>query len=595
MRSKLETFGEHLQRTVASQVELIFNRLDDLEVDSRLTVLERKVDVFAKELGNLIGERVAHFTKWEVQQHKDLKGQLTELQEELAACKKELTRATRQGCIASDFVTLALPLRQFSIRVLTTTTRPYSNTTIRAATFSSTIMARVKELMKLKAAQKAEVAKLQAQETNATKTGKRKNVKRDEEHKEDYVDPAGAAVEKKLLSPQMELQLRSRGGVFFVEFLSMQQQQQASICDGEHPVDLMHEVICCLLSEIYLRRLGEAQVLPPPNVTGAQHMGRALTAAIQVWSWKSKYGGTILKQLQSLGASLYWSREGLALETVNSVECSSLCFFFESTRYEIVVTVISLYQSSTMDEKRSKAETEAFVRLHKEGLTSCDIRLVNWDCILQTAVSDTEVVHRDIIESTPLKVPGYDRPVEFGVLTSFAYPPEGDDGEIVVATTRVETMLGDTAIAVHPDDPRYSHLQFAIHPFNGRKLPIVFDAILVDLKFGTGAITSAHDPNDFEVRKQHKLDFINIFTDDGKINSNGGPFARMPHFEARVAVIAALQEKEFYPTSVLETGQDILFFWVARMVMLGIKLGGDVPFTRKLDIMPSAFCLVIQT
>jgi valyl-tRNA synthetase len=96
----------------------------------------------------------------------------------------------------------------------------------------------------------------------------------------------------------------------------------------------------------------------------------------------------------------------------------------------------------------------------------------------------------EIKERTPVKVPGYEKPVEFGVLTSYAYPLEGDLGEIVVATTRVETMLGDTAIAIHPDDSRYSHLhgKFAIHPFNGRKLPIVCDAILVDPKFGTGAV-----------------------------------------------------------------------------------------------------------
>lgn len=96
----------------------------------------------------------------------------------------------------------------------------------------------------------------------------------------------------------------------------------------------------------------------------------------------------------------------------------------------------------------------------------------------------------DIKERTLLKVPGYEKPVEFGVLTSFAYPLEGALGEIVVATTRVETMLGDTAIAIHPDDPRYNHLhgKFAIHPFNGRKLPIVCDAILVDPNFGTGAV-----------------------------------------------------------------------------------------------------------
>ena len=101
-----------------------------------------------------------------------------------------------------------------------------------------------------------------------------------------------------------------------------------------------------------------------------------------------------------------------------------------------------------------------------------------------------KIEYIEIKERTLLNVPGYEKPVEFGVLTSFAYPLEGDLGEIVVATTRVETMLGDTAIAIHPDDPRYKHLhgKFATHPFNGRMLPIVCDAILVDPKFGTGAV-----------------------------------------------------------------------------------------------------------
>ncbi|KAK2985083.1 hypothetical protein RJ640_022961 [Escallonia rubra] len=245
--------------------------------------------------------------------------------------------------------------------------------------------------------------------------------------------------------------------------------------------------------------------------------GRQLTRhdgfVSEVWSWKNKYGGTILKQLRSMGASLDWPRE----------------LFCPTSPLQ-------------WDDKRSKAETEAFVRLHKEGLIYRFLGYTASELGLYLANSCIRYQ-----ESTPLKVPGYDRLVEFGVLTSFAYPLEGDDGEIVVATTRVETMFGDTAIAVHPDDPRYSHIRgkFAIHPFNGRKLPIVCDAILVDPKFGTGAvrITSAHDPNVFEVRKRHKLDFINIFTDDEKISSNGGPLARMPRFEARVAVIAALQEK----------------------------------------------------
>ncbi|XP_057805457.1 valine--tRNA ligase, mitochondrial 1 [Salvia miltiorrhiza] len=413
--------------------------------------------------------------------------------------------------------------------------------------------AREKELKKLKAAQKAAAAKLQAQQpAAASKSEKKKNAKREaqEENPQDYVDPETPLGEKKKLARQMAKTYNPSA----VENSWYEWWEKSNFFEADPKSSKPPFVI----------------VLPPPNVTGALHIGHALTAAIEdtiirwkrmsgyntlwvpgmdhagiatqvvvekklmreqkltrhdvgrerfvdeVWKWKDEYGGTILKQLRRLGASLDWSRE---------------CF--------------------TMDEKRSRAVTEAFVRLHKEGLIYRDIRLVNWDCVLRTAISDIEVDYIDIKERTPLRVPGYGTPVEFGVLTSFAYPLEGDLGEIVVATTRVETMLGDTAIAIHPDDPRYKHLhgKFAVHPFNGRKLKIVCDSVLVDMKFGTGAvkITPAHDPNDFEVGKRHDLKFINIFTDDGKINTNGGEeFAGMPRFKAREAVTQALKEKGLY-------------------------------------------------
>uniref|UniRef100_A0A161ZYQ6 valine--tRNA ligase n=1 Tax=Daucus carota subsp. sativus TaxID=79200 RepID=A0A161ZYQ6_DAUCS len=415
--------------------------------------------------------------------------------------------------------------------------------------------AKEKELKKLKAAQKAEAAKMKAQQ--GTKGSKKKNTKREaaEENATDYIDPHTPSGEKKQLSSQMAKQYNPVA----VENSWYQWWEKSNFFVADSSSSKPPFVI----------------VLPPPNVTGALHIGHALTAAIQdtiirwrrmsgyntlwvpgmdhagiatqvvlrtvvvekkimrekqltrhdlgrenfvseVWNWKNQHGGTILKQLRRLGASLDWSRE---------------CF--------------------TMDEKRSRAVTEAFVRLHEEGLIYRDLRLVNWDCVLRTAISDIEVEYLDIKERTLLKVPGYKKLVEFGVLTSFAYPLEGGLGEIVVATTRVETMLGDTAIAVHPEDPRYKHLhgKFAIHPFNDRKLRIVCDAILVDPKFGTGAvkITPAHDPNDFEVGKRHNLEFINIFTDDGMINSNGGSaFIGMPRFEAREALTKALEEKGLY-------------------------------------------------
>ncbi|XP_075649349.1 valine--tRNA ligase, mitochondrial 1-like [Castanea sativa] len=411
--------------------------------------------------------------------------------------------------------------------------------------------AREKELKKQKALEKA--AKLQAQQaSNTQKKSEKKTVKRggEEENPEEFIDPQTPSGEKKRMSSQMAKQYSPAA----VEKSWYEWWEKSGFFVADAKSSKPSFVI----------------VLPPPNVTGALHIGHALTAAVEdtiirwrrmsgyntlwvpgmdhagiatqvvvekkimrerkltrhdigrerfvseVWDWKNRHGGTILQQLRRLGASLDWSRE---------------CF--------------------TMDEQRSRAVTEAFVRLYKEGLIYRDLRLVNWDCVLRTAISDIEVDHIEIKDRTPLKVPGYEKPVEFGVLTSFAYPLEGDLGEIVVATTRVETMLGDTAIAIHPDDPRYKHLhgKFAIHPFNGRKLPIICDAILVDPKFGTGAvkITPAHDPNDFEVGKRHNLEFINIFTDDGKINTDGGPeFSGMPRFNAREAVTEALQKKGLY-------------------------------------------------
>jgi valyl-tRNA synthetase len=140
---------------------------------------------------------------------------------------------------------------------------------------------------------------------------------------------------------------------------------------------------------------------------------------------------------------------------------------------------------------------------------------------------------------------------EFGTLTSFAYPIEDSDERIIVATTRLETMLGDTAVAIHPDDERYQHLhgKFVIHPFHGRRIPIITDPILVDPTFGTGAvkITPAHDPNDYECGKRHKLDFITILTPDGAINHHGGSeFEGMMRYDARIAVEEALKMKGLY-------------------------------------------------
>ncbi len=470
-------------------------------------------------------------------------------------------------------------------------------------------------------------------------------------------------------------------------------------------------------------------VIPPPNITGSLHMGHALTATIQdtivryhrmqgfnalwlpgtdhagiatqrvvekalaaegltrhdlgrdrfverVWEWKRLYGGRISEQHRALGASVDWRRERF-----------------------------------TLDEGLSRAVREAFVRLYEDGLAYRAERLIHWCPRCRTALSDLEVVHAETK----------------GELWSFAYPLADGAGEIVVATTRPETMLGDTAVAVHPDDERHrgSIGRAVRHPILGRELPVIGDAVLVDPAFGTGAVkvTPAHDPNDFETGGRHGLESIRMLDEDARITAAGGPFAGMDRFEAREAVKARLTEmglfrgakehvhavgrcqrcetvvepmlsrqwfvrtkplaepaiaavrdgrttiipeswaktyfhwlegiqdwcisrqlwwghripawycgcgrtvvarqdpascpdcgsvdlrrdddvldtwfssalwpfstlgwpddtpalRTFYPTSVMETGHDILFFWVARMMMMGLRLAGDVPFRK---------------
>ncbi|XP_052526786.1 valine--tRNA ligase, partial [Tympanuchus pallidicinctus] len=305
--------------------------------------------------------------------------------------------------------------------------------------------------------------------------------------------------------------------------------------------------------------------VPPPNVTGTLHLGHALTSAIQdaltrwhrmcgqttlwnpgcdhagiatqvvverklqrergvgrlqmgrerflheVWRWKEEKGDRIYQQLRRLGASMDWDRA---------------CF--------------------TMDPKMCRAVTEAFVRLHEMGLIYRSTRLVNWSCALRSAISDIEVEKRELRGRTLLRVPGYEQPVEFGVLVAFAYPLEGagPGSEVVVATTRPETMLGDAAVAVHPDDPRYQHLigRRVVHPFTGQSLPIIMDAF-VDPQFGTGAVkvTPAHDATDFDVGQRHQLPLLSIIGEDGRLLNVPPPFLGMRRFEARGAVVAALQ------------------------------------------------------
>jgi valyl-tRNA synthetase len=291
---------------------------------------------------------------------------------------------------------------------------------------------------------------------------------------------------------------------------------------------------------------GYSIVIPPPNVTGVLHMGHALNNTLQdilsrwmrmrgsevlwqpgtdhagiatqnvvekqlaaegrdrhdlgrdgfierVWQWREESGGQIINQLKRLGASCDWQRERF-----------------------------------TMDEGLSKAVREVFVTLYEEGLIYRDNRLINWCPRCHTALSDLEVEHED----------------QKGQLWHLRYPVKGSDRMLVVATTRPETMLGDTAVAVHPEDERYADLigKSVMLPLVDREIPIIADDY-VDKEFGSGAvkITPAHDFNDFEMGKRHDLEFINIFDESGVVNANGGSYQGLERSVARQKVLADLE------------------------------------------------------
>ena len=292
-------------------------------------------------------------------------------------------------------------------------------------------------------------------------------------------------------------------------------------------------------------------VMPPPNVTGQLHMGHAMDATLQdilirykrmqgyealwmpgtdhagiatqikveeelrknegltrydlgrekflerVWDWKHKYGDRIVEQQKKLGASCDWDR----------------------ARF-------------TMDEGCSRAVREAFCELYDKGLIYKGSRIINWCPHCLTALSDAEVEYQD--------KPGH--------LWYIRYPLADGSGDLVVATTRPETMMGDTGVAVNPEDERFKHLvgKTCILPIMNREIPIVADEY-VGLGFGTGAVkmTPAHDPNDFEVGLRHNLEVIRCIDDDGKINENGGPYNGMDRYECRKAIVKDLEEQGY--------------------------------------------------
>lgn len=309
-------------------------------------------------------------------------------------------------------------------------------------------------------------------------------------------------------------------------------------------------------------------LLPPPNVTGQLHLGHTLMSTIEdaiirwkkmngycalwipgidhagiscqtvvekkilkeekklrtdftrdeflkrVWDWKKDYGNRILEQFKRIGVSFDWDR-----------------MYF------------------TMDEQRSKAVQHAFIDLFERGILYRDKRIVHWCCTLKTAISDVELEDLEINGIEKIKVPGYDKEVEFGALIDFSYKLKSDTSkEIIISTTRIETMLADVAVAVHSKDPRYKDYvgQKLIHPFfPDRDITIITDDDLVDMEFGTGAvkITPGHDPNDFECGKRHNLNMILVIDDMGYINNNGGKlFSGLKRYNCRLKIQEELKK-----------------------------------------------------
>lgn len=307
---------------------------------------------------------------------------------------------------------------------------------------------------------------------------------------------------------------------------------------------------------------------PPPNVTGALHMGHALTSAIQdtLIRWNRMRGLTTLWlpgcdhagiATQSVVENMLRRREGKSRHDLGRTQFNELVWKWKDEYHSKINDAHRSMGASfdwtreafTMDPNLTAAVTETFVRLHDEGIIYRANRLVNWCTKLNTALSNLEVDNRDLDGRTLLDVPGYDRKVEFGVIVHFQYAIDGSDDKIEVATTRPETMLGDTGIAVHPKDERYKSLvgRKARHPFVDRLLPVVADDY-VDPEFGTGAvkITPAHDPNDFTLGTRHKLEFVNILNDDGTLNANAGKYEGTKRFDARYTVVEELKEKGLY-------------------------------------------------
>ncbi|MGB8956252.1 MAG: valine--tRNA ligase [Tumebacillaceae bacterium] len=289
-------------------------------------------------------------------------------------------------------------------------------------------------------------------------------------------------------------------------------------------------------------------VIPPPNVTGHLHLGHAVNLSMQdvlirrkrmqgydtLWMPGTDHAGiaTQAKVEAKLREEQGLTRHDLGREKFmeKAWEWKEI---YSNTIHEqwakIGISVDYDRERFTLDEGLSKAVRTVFVKLYEKGLIYRGNRIINWDPAQRTALSDIEVIYKDVK----------------GALYHMRYPTVDGTGEVVVATTRPETMLGDTGVAVHPKDERYTGMigKMLKHPITGREIPIVADDY-VDMEFGTGAVkmTPAHDPNDFEIGQRHNLQQIVVMDESGTMNENAGPYAGMDRFDCRKKIVADLQE-----------------------------------------------------
>ncbi|XP_046401079.1 valine--tRNA ligase-like [Ischnura elegans] len=306
-------------------------------------------------------------------------------------------------------------------------------------------------------------------------------------------------------------------------------------------------------------------MLPPPNITGTLHLGHALVCTVQDvlirWRAMLRQPAYWIPGIDHAGIATQvvvekklWQEKKLSRHEIGREKFIDAVYEWKKDKEVIIyhqleklgVAVDWKKMFFTLDPERSVAVTEAFIRLYESGKIYRSNSLVNWSTVIQSAISDIEVDLKDVNGSTYLDIPGYQTPVEFGVLVTFACKIHGMDEEILVATTRLETMTGDVAIAVNPKDERYTHLhgRMVVHPIRNCLVPIICDDF-VDPNFGTGAvkITPAHNKVDYLVGKSHGLEMIQAIDDEGKMTKACCQLYGMKRFDARKKIMEELEQK----------------------------------------------------